>query len=58
MQATAAFAPPARPNLDDGLSNVGLYGFLAVMLAGLGFVGYSIYVDAAAAGVQGVGHPG
>ncbi|WP_420383787.1 inorganic phosphate transporter [Novosphingobium sp.] len=58
MNATAAAMPAtgpnARPNLDNGLGDVGLYGFLAVMLAGLGFVAYSIYSDATAAGVQSI----
>ena len=59
MNATAAVLPnsstsAARPNLDNGLGEVGLYGFLAVMVAGLGFVGYSIYSDATAAGVQSI----
>jgi len=54
MNATAAAMPSARPNLDTGMGDVGLYGFLAVMLAGLGFVGYSIYSDATAAGVQSI----
>jgi PiT family inorganic phosphate transporter len=54
MNATAAVLPDSRPNLDGGLGDVGLYGFLAVMLAGLGFVGYSIYTDAAASGAQAI----
>ena len=58
MNATAAVlretGPSARPNLDTGLGDVGLYGFLAVMFAGLGFVGYSIYSDATAAGVSSI----
>ena len=51
--ATTATASP-RPNLDAGLGDIGLYGFLAVLVAGLGFVGYSIYTDATAAGVQSI----
>ena len=41
-----------RPDLDRGLGNVGLYGFLAVLADGLCFVAYSIYADAAASHVQ------
>jgi inorganic phosphate transporter, PiT family len=53
MNATAAAAvSPSRPDLDAGLGDIGLYGFLAVMIAALGFVGYSVYSDATAAGVQ------
>ncbi len=54
MNATVAAAANPRPNLDAGLGNVGLYGFLAVLLAGLGFVAYSIYADATAAGVHSI----
>jgi inorganic phosphate transporter, PiT family len=54
MNATAAALPSPRPDLDVGLGDVGLYGFLAVLVAGLGFVGYSIYADATAAGVQAI----
>lgn len=53
MNATTAPAA-SRPDLDGGLGDVGLYGFLAVMIAALGFVGYSVYADATAAGVQGI----
>ncbi|HZU64800.1 MAG TPA: inorganic phosphate transporter [Novosphingobium sp.] len=38
--------------MDSGLGDVGLYGFIAVLLAALGFVAYSIYADAVAAGLQ------
>ena len=54
MNATTAAVGTARPNLDTGLGDVGLYGFLAVLVAGLGFVGFSIYSDATAAGVQSI----
>ena len=52
MNASIAAPAPSRPALDGGLGDIGLYGFLAVLAAGLGFVGYSIYTDATAAGVQ------
>jgi PiT family inorganic phosphate transporter len=54
MNATAASAHGPRPNLDAGLGDVGLIGFLAVMIAGFGFVAYSIYSDAVASGVQSI----
>ena len=51
--SSAAYADaPVRPNLDAGFGDIGLYGFLAVMVAALGFVGYSVYSDAVEAGVQ------
>jgi len=52
MAATLAAPAPERPNMDAGLGDIGLYGFLAVLVAALGFVGYSVYSDATAAGVQ------
>jgi PiT family inorganic phosphate transporter len=54
MNATLAAADSPRPNLDAGLGDIGLYGFLAVMVAALGFVGYSIYTDAVASGAQAI----
>ena len=54
MNATAVAPDSARPNLDAGLGDIGLYGFLAVLVAGLGFVGYSIFTDATAAGVSSI----
>ena len=41
-----------RPDLDRGLGNIGLYGFLSVLVAGLCFVAYSVYADAAASHIQ------
>ena len=41
-----------RPDLDRGLGKAGRYGFLAAVLAAIGYVGISIYGDAAAAGVR------
>ena len=58
ISATANVDPslgnPARPNLDGGLGDVGLYGFLAVMVSALAYVGFSIYSDAVASGVQAI----
>ncbi len=52
MNATAASPALHRPDLDNGLGDVGLYGFVAVMIAALGYVGWNIYSDAVASGVQ------
>ncbi|WP_062118267.1 inorganic phosphate transporter [Aureimonas sp. AU40] len=41
-----------RPDLDRGLGSSGKLGFAAAILAAILYVGYSIYSDAAAAGVQ------
>jgi PiT family inorganic phosphate transporter len=51
--ATAAdLAPADRPDLDKGLGAAGNIGFAAAILAALGYVAYSVYADAAAAGVH------
>ncbi len=53
MSATlAAHEKSARPNLDQGLGRAAQIGFAAVVIAAIGYVGYSIYLDASAAGVQ------
>ena len=54
MNATLVATDRPRPNLDAGLGDIGLYGFLAVMVAALGFVGYSVYSDAVASGAQAI----
>ena len=54
MNATLVATDRPRPNLDVGLGDIGLYGFLAVMVAALGFVGYSVYSDAVASGAQAI----
>ena len=41
-----------RPDLDGGLGSAGTWGFAAAILAAILYVGYSIYADAAAAGVH------
>jgi PiT family inorganic phosphate transporter len=51
VSATVASATK-RPNLDQGLGAVGAAGFAAAVVAGILFVAYSIYIDAAAAGVE------
>jgi PiT family inorganic phosphate transporter len=53
----AAVAPPlapvrSRPDLDQGLGPAGLLGLGAAIVAAVGYVGWSIYRDSAAAGVQ------
>jgi len=53
--ADAASIPDAefeRPDLDKGLGAAGNMGFLAAIIAALGYVAYSVYADAAAAGVH------
>jgi PiT family inorganic phosphate transporter len=54
MNATLAQsgAPSARPDLDGGLGQAGKIGFLAAIVAAIGYVAYSVYADASAAGVQ------
>lgn len=59
MQATVALDPTAaaepefeRPNLDKGLGMAGMVGFGATIFASLLYVGWSVYADAAAAGVH------
>ena len=42
----------SRPDLDKGLGDIGLYGFLAVLIAALGFVAWSVYSDAVASGME------
>jgi PiT family inorganic phosphate transporter len=54
MNATTATGHAAQPNLDTGLGDVGLFGFLAVVVTALVFVGYSIYADAVASGAQAI----
>jgi PiT family inorganic phosphate transporter len=41
-----------RPNLNKGLGAAGNIGFVAAILTALGYVAYSVYADAAAAGVH------
>lgn len=41
-----------RPDLDRGLGAAGNLGFVAAIIVALGYVGYSVYSDAAAAGVH------
>ena len=50
----AADARPdlGRPDLDKGLGVAGKVGFIATIVAALGYVAYSIYADATAAGVE------
>lgn len=50
--ATEADAEFERPNLDKGLGNAGKFGFAAAILVALAYVGYSVYIDATAAGVH------
>ena len=52
--ATMPIESTARPDLEAGMGDVGLYGFLAVMVSALAYVGWSIYSDAVAAGVQAI----
>jgi PiT family inorganic phosphate transporter len=54
MNATLAAVDSPRPNLDAGLGDIGLYGFLAVMITALGYVGYSVYTDAVASGADAI----
>lgn len=41
-----------RPDLDKGLGAAGKLGFVAAIIVALAYVGYSVYADAAAAGVH------
>jgi PiT family inorganic phosphate transporter len=52
MNASVAAVDSPRPNLDAGLGDAGLYGFMAVMISALAYVGYSIYSDAVASGAE------
>ena len=53
MNATLAqSAPSARPDLDGGLGSAGKIGFLAAIVVAIGYVAYSVYADASAAGVH------
>ncbi|WP_411339405.1 inorganic phosphate transporter [Sphingopyxis sp. J-6] len=57
MNATTAAAPLdsgefERPDLDKGLGAAGNLGFVAAIIVALGYVAYSVYADAAAAGVH------
>ncbi|HEX7856443.1 MAG TPA: inorganic phosphate transporter, partial [Sphingobium sp.] len=52
MNATLAADVHSRPNLDGGLGVAGKLGFGAAILAAIGYVAYSVYVDANAAGVS------
>jgi len=53
MSATiAASSGVRRPDLDSGLGNAGLFGFGAAIIVAIGYVAYSIYADASAAGVE------
>jgi PiT family inorganic phosphate transporter len=46
--------PEGRPDLDQGMGRVGTFAFLGLLLAGLGFVAYSVSQDLAGAGVSGI----
>ncbi len=50
--ATLDSAKFERPDLDKGLGAAGNLGFVAAIIVALGYVGYSVYSDAAAAGVH------
>ena len=50
--ATLDSAELERPDLDKGLGAAGNLGFIAAIIVALGYVGYSVYSDAAAAGVN------
>ncbi|MGY4396002.1 PiT family inorganic phosphate transporter [Sphingomonas sp. UYAg733] len=53
MNATiAAGIAPGRPDLDKGLGVAGKLGFGAAIFAALLYVGYSVYSDASAVGVE------
>lgn len=55
MNATLAHAPTlGRPDLDRGLGAAGTIGFFAAVAAAIGYVAYSIWTDASAAGVHAV----
>ncbi len=43
-----------RPDLDKGMGRVGTFAFLGLLLAGLGFVAWSVSQDLAGAGVSGL----
>jgi len=43
-----------RPDLDQGIGRVGTFAFLGLLLAGLGFVAWSVSQDLAGAGVSGL----
>jgi PiT family inorganic phosphate transporter len=48
----SAVPASGRPKLDHPVNPMAIYGFLAVVAAGLLFVGYSIYVDVDATGAR------
>ncbi len=54
MNATLAQSatPHGRPDLDGGLGGAGKLGFLAAIVVAIGYVAYSVYADASAAGVH------
>jgi PiT family inorganic phosphate transporter len=52
MNATVAAGISSRPDLDQGLGTAGKIGFAAVVVAAICYVGFSVYADAAAAGVH------
>lgn len=53
MSATISMdAAAARPDLDKGLGAAGVAGFVSVIVASILYVGYSVYADATAAGVE------
>lgn len=52
IATTADTAAIERPDLDKGLGAAGKFGFGAAILATLLYVAYSVYSDAAAAGVH------
>ncbi|EIZ77415.1 low-affinity inorganic phosphate transport protein (family) [Novosphingobium sp. Rr 2-17] len=52
MSASIAAGHSGRPNMDQGLGLAGQLGFGAAILAAIGYVGFSVYTDATAAGVS------
>lgn len=49
---TSVLEPAERRDLDKGLGAAGMFGFGAAIFATLLYVAYSVYSDAAAAGVH------
>ena len=45
-------APSRRPDLKRGLGTPGIVGLVAALLAALTYVGWSVYADATASGVE------
>ncbi|HUD31009.1 MAG TPA: inorganic phosphate transporter, partial [Novosphingobium sp.] len=52
MNASITAEHYERPDLEGGLGLAGQLGFGAAILAALGYVAYSVYADASAAGVS------